>query len=254
MVLIAVTISRQETEWSLPGIPWFNFVKDEKVPMLEQGGIEGPEAKSYQKNWTRGHPGPRRYITYLAKKRNRAVELALEKYPETTDVMMCDTYYTNQIAPLKVLTRDYQRLQEMKVTSALGGATWGLIRTRPSDFFRPRRKEWYDKWGVPDLTFTPYGWKPEKDKVLGGLLNPPLSGLFHTSSLSGISIWPRSAWDKGARYGVFDDLHGCEHNYFFEHSGIPRYTDFNAEFYRRVSYSFLKALRCSVNLGRFIQK
>jgi len=253
MNLVAVTISRHEETWHVLDMPWFNFVKNEDVPMLEEGGISGLNAKEYQKDWSRNNQGPRRYITYLASKRNMAVKLALERYPDATDVLMCDTYYLKQLDGLKSLISDYGVLERQGFAVALGGAVWGKIRTRIKDFLYIK-PEWYDKWGVPDLAFTPYGWTPEKDRVLGNLLNPPIPGLFHTSSLPGVAIWPREIWDKGARYGVFDDLHGCEHNYFYESARIPRYVDFNAKFWRELQYPFLKSLRCSLHLGRFIGK
>jgi hypothetical protein len=243
--IVAVTISRYPVTWNIPEVPWFCFVENVDLPLLDD---RVPDRK--EEVWARAHVGPRRYITYLAAKRNMAVKLALEKYSDSTDILMCDTYYLNQVSALKQLISDYYAVQEIE-EAALGGASWGRIRTRLEHYWKPH-KEWHDKWGVPDLMFTPYGWRPEKDNLVNSMLNPPLPGLFHTSSLTGIHIFPRTIWDKGSRYGVFNDLHGCEHNYLFEHSGIPRYTDFNAEFYRERIYPFIKCIRMTLHLRRFM--
>lgn len=254
--IVAVTISRfKNVEWFLPEIPnWFLFTENEDLPMLDQGGMSGLiGGMAYQKDWKSGNPGPRKYITYLAAKRNMAVKLALEKYPESDHVLMCDTYYVPQILQLRRLISDYMKVQKIEEAS-LGGAAWGIVRTELGHYLSHRKKDWYDKWGVPDLMFTPYGWKPESNKMMNNLWNPPLPGLFHTSSLIGVHIFPRIVWDRGTRYGVYDDLHGCEHNYFFEHSGIPRYTDLNTDFIRKNVYPFMKCLRIKLHLGRFVKR
>lgn len=259
MNLTAVTISRYSEKWDLDEVPWVNFIKNEDIPILDDGGETIRETGDKATNVKQYHVRQdkilaRNYILYLAKKRNAAVDLALQKHPETTDIMMCDTYYVHQTEPLRKLIDDYTILKRTGYTLALGGAVWGIIRTRLKDYFTRQRVEWYDKWGVPDLMFTPYGWKPETGKFVMRFLNPPMEGLFHTSSLSGVAIYPRSIWDKGFRYAVFDDLHGCEHNYLFESAGIPRYTDLNAEFWRSVKYPFTKCLRITLHLGRFLPK
>lgn len=38
MNLTAVTISRYEEKWNLGEVPWFNFVKNESIPILDDGG------------------------------------------------------------------------------------------------------------------------------------------------------------------------------------------------------------------------
>lgn len=231
MRLVAVTISRHEESWDLPDVPWYCLVRDEDI--LGEGSP------------------PRRYITYLAEKRNEAVKLALEKYPDATDIIICDTYYLHQIEGLNRLISDYQKIRSQGV--ALGGAIWGTIRLKLEHYFRRPRIEWYDKWAVPELAFVPYRWRPETD-VVARMFTPPLPGLYYTSALSGVAIWPRSVWDKGARFGVNDDLHGCEMNRFYESAGIPRYIDLDAVFWRRTVYPLSKCIRNTLHLGRLIGK
>ena len=263
MNLLAVTISRRQEEWLIPRIPWFCFSADESAPDLT-----AKDWASLRSNCARDPVSWRRYITYLAAKRNRAVELALSKHPETTNVILCDSYYLHQTAPLEKLIADYTRASAIRPL-ILGGAIWGYItpRVRVSDFLREHKAEWYDK-SVPEMWSAEHGWNPESEHgwssgayliahaPVGPAFDAPIRNLFKVSSVGGISIWPRRVWDEGTRFGVFEDLpHGCEFNYFFEKASLPKYIDFNAPFWREStpSYRFVKALRCSLHLGRFLQ-
>lgn len=246
--VVAVTISRSDSGSKLPDMPWHFFSGDNVAPDLPE-----IEYLSLRQSAQKNADALARYIAYLATKRNRAVEAAIEKYPETTDVMLCDSYYVHQTSALTRLISDYFELPLDSVI--LGGAVWGRIkpRTRVRDFIGRSKIEWYDKWSYPDLRFTPFGWNPEEDFV-ARFFRPPLRGLYRVSSIGGVSIWPRSVWEAGTRFGVFEDMHGCELNYFFEHASLPKYVDLNAVFRRDHSYTFAKAMRCALHPGRFVPK
>ena len=69
-------------------------------------------------------------------------------------------------------------------------------------------------------------------------------------SVSGIHIFPRSLWDEGARYGVYDDTNkGTEITYFCEKTG-GCVIDLNAFFYREKKYPLLKCIQCSIGLRK----
>lgn len=239
---MAVTISRRQ-EASLPlgsKLKWYCFTEDEEAPDL-------PE-QDYQR--IRGLE-PRRYVNYLATKRNRAVQLALERHPDAESVLICDSYYLPQRGALRKLLDDYRQARNNGYSIALGGAIWGRIRMELKDWFRFKQIEWFDKWAVPELRWTPYGWLPEKDLRLARIFQRPMKGLYRVSSLGGIAVWPRSVWDHGCRFVVPDDLHGCELNGFYESLPLPRFVDLNAIFWRKLQRPFLKCLRVSLHLGRF---
>src|SRR2546425_9394271 len=84
-VLGIYTISRKpETRNHLIPYFWLNFTEDRDPP--EIGGLDD---RARSQDWY----SSAKYVAYLADKRNRAVELLLEKCPETTDIMCIDSYY-----------------------------------------------------------------------------------------------------------------------------------------------------------------
>ena len=239
-VLGTYTISRT-AEKENPLIPyrWLNLVEDDEPP-----DIEGLDENLRHQDWY----SSAKYVAYLADKRNRAVEHLLGMYPEITDIMCLDSYYLSQADAVNRLTADYYLAGRNMV---LGGTVWGKIRTRAEDILRPRIG-WFDKWGVPELQFLPYGWDPRKD-LTTFRMRVPLDGFYRTHSVPGVHIFPRSAWENGARYGLPDDLHTCEHGFLCEESHLPSYVDFNAQFWRERSYSILHCIRNSLHAGRLLK-
>ncbi len=82
---IAVTISRQE-ETSALHIPLYCHVEESKFDRYKH---------------------QREETYYLCEKRNRAMTIALEKYPTATHVLSLDSYYVKQTQALKELIRMY---------------------------------------------------------------------------------------------------------------------------------------------------
>ena len=162
--------------------------------------------------------------------------------------MCLDSYYLSQTDSVNRLTVDYYLAGRNMI---LGGAVWGRIRTRAGDIFNPRIG-WFDKWGVPELQFLPYGWDPRKDPTTFRM-RVPLDGFYRTHSVPGVHIFPRSAWDNGARYGLPEDLHTCEHGFLCETTRLPVYVDFNAGFWRERVYSIPHCIRNSLHAGRLLK-
>lgn len=205
----AYTISLRPVKWKLK-THWLNYVDDNPISKYKDTHA---------------------YINYLAQKRNRAVESLLKKYPETTDILCCDSSYVDQTEPLSRLIYDYTYLKP-HLGIILGGAPYGPWRQRAKDIFHTKTV-FSDPWGVPELAWT----------------QPGERGFAKTRSVTGIHIFPRNLWEKGARYGVYDDVNkGTETTFFTRESGADTYIDLDAWFYRPRLYSRLKCLRVSLGL------
>src|SRR5712664_1805352 len=72
----------------------------------------------------------------------------LEKYPEASHVLMCDSYYVHQTEGLKQLIADYEKTDK---TIILGGAVWGRIRARATDLYKNNYVRWFDEWALPEF-------------------------------------------------------------------------------------------------------
>jgi hypothetical protein len=201
---------------------------------------------------------PQKYIEYTSSRRNAAVEKALEAHPETTDLMMVDSYYVgqfdgihfrDQFLEISHLASDYYLAKNsLSEPFILGAATWGKVRTRLLQYLR-NKTDFYDKWADPCVRWMPRGWRPENDG-LAARFTVPVKGFYRVHSVGGCYIFSRRLWDRGVRYGVPDDLHGCEHNYLCETSGAKVFLDLNAELWREKRYSFVKCLRCTLGEQR----
>ena len=183
----------------------------------------------------------REKLQYRADRRNEAVKITLEKWPETTDLMMLDSFYIGETRALIELIETYRKLES---PACLGPAIWARLRTTISQVFHSETR-FYDAWATPELRWCPYGWRPEKD-VLTSQEIMPVKGFYKVSSIGGCYLFPRSIWDKGTRFSVPEDLHGCEHNGFHASHNLPKYIDFNTEMFRVKAYSLAKCVRCSI--------
>lgn len=244
MNLTAVTISMKPETWELPEYNWFNYVED--VPLPE---LTADELEYYDKKVVAERLGLVKWVTYLGKKRNRAVSAALERFPDTTDVMICDSRYVHQVDSVKRLISHYEKLQSLGYDGCIAGSTWGYHITTVSSWFK-HDYVWYDSWAVPEMKDARFGEVPQN---LAGN-SAPFSGLVSTSSLMSCAIVPRREWDNGARFQPDPLLRGCEINGFWESIPIPKYTDLDVVFWRHTIYSFAKCVRVSLHLGRFIGK
>src|SRR6267143_734814 len=76
--------------------------------------------------------------------------------------------------------------------------------------------------------------------------DPPLITIPCSLCRRGILV-PADYLGERDRYGTPEDLHGCEHNWFCEHSDIPIFLDLNVKVWRKTRYSLLKCARCSIS-------
>ncbi len=180
-------------------------------------------------------------IDYLAKRRNKAVEITLEKYPSATDILMIDSYYVPQNKAVEKLIEDYRIIDRNMI---LGATIWAKLRTRISQIFH-NHLQFYDQWAVPEARFLSPNFNPSRDWLTSRFI-VPLKGLYRVCSVGGCYIFPRKLWDDGLRYATISDLHGCEHNYLCESTYTPKYLDFNVKLYRKKIYSIIKCVRCSL--------
>jgi len=209
MQLTACCISTKEEHWQLE-IPFFCLSEP------------GP-------SW--GRIKDRNRIDFLADKQNRSLEKALTKFPETTDILWIDSYYLDQANAIQQLVMDYERLSGIRGNLILGGATLCHDRTRIR-----YKVNYYDTWSTPEL----------EGKHFQSDLSDVHNGPERVSSVGGVYIFPRTVWEKHHYQSPepFPES-GCQHNYLCRESRLPILLDWSALFWRNVSYSVLKRLRCS---------
>lgn len=227
--VIAVAISPKPEEWRIESIPFFCYTEGWK-PFGRTVVRDGKEQLAIT----------RERIEYLAERRNKAVEQALRMHPDAAHILMIDVDYLHQVDAVTRLVHNYQKCDEPMI---LGATTWGVFRNG----IRP--KIWYyDSWSSIEARYIPLEFKPETD-VLVSHFKRPLPSLMPVRSVGGCYIFPRRVWDEGVRYGVVDDLHGCEHNYLCEKSGLPIYLDFSVRMWHHVTPSpWKKRLRGSLGI------
>lgn len=210
MQLTAVCISTKEEHWELD-IPFFCLSE----PGPSWGRVKDPKR-----------------IDYLADKQNRALEKALTHFPETTHILWIDSYYLGQTDAIHKLVNDFEPLSRAQGNLILGGAILCHNRTKVR-----YRISYYDTWSTPELD----------GKYFQVDLSDLHEGFEKVSSVGGVYICPRAVWElhRYQRPEPFPES-GCQHNYLCRESGLPIFLDWNALFWRNVSYSTLKRLRCSI--------
>ena len=210
MRLTAVCISTKEEHWQLE-IPFFCLSE----PGPSWGRVKDPKR-----------------IDYLADKQNRALERAMNEFPETTHVIWTDSYYLDQTNAIQRLVVDYGTVSAIHGETILGGAILCRDRTRIR-----YKVNYYDTWSTPEMD----------GKHFQSDFSDLHKGPEQVSSVGGVYIFPRTVWENHhyQRPEPFPES-GCQHNYLCRESRLPILLDWNALFWRNVSYSVLKRLRCSI--------
>jgi len=190
---IAVTISRQE-ETSALHIPFYCHVEESKFDRYKH---------------------QREETYYLCEKRNRAMTIALEKYPTATHVLSLDSYYVKQTQALKELIRMYEEIGDDNII--LGGPIWYYRLNRLID----NRTKFYDAWGSPELL----NIHPKDTKEFPQIVQLP--------SIGNCVIFPVWVWKK---YGFltpepFPQLGSC-YTRLCKMSGLPVLMDMKAKLVR----------------------
>jgi hypothetical protein len=218
MTITAVCISRYKEVWSLQNVPFYNYTEGWKPFQHEQ---------------------TRERVAYLAGRRNTAVERALSMFPQTKHILMIDSYYLAQARQITDLIREYLETTHSQYPSGciLGASAWILDKTRIRS-----RVRFYDGWTTPEGLRL----RPREAEVVGGFIR--------ANAVGGCYVYPKWVWEK-IRYNVPDDLHGCEHNWLCEHSGLPVFLSLNQMLWRdALVYGWPKRMRVSLHLGRLIGK
>ncbi len=214
----AVCISQHKEDWKIPNLSFLNYT----------GGW-----KPFR------HERTRERVAYLAERRNLAVSQALSAFPHTDHILMIDSYYLHQGDQIRGLIREYANMIQTDYPKGciLGASTWILDKTRVRS-----RLRFYDSWTTPEGS----NLKLHEAEKTGGIIK--------VRAVGGCYLYPRSVWEK-TRYDVPEDLHGCEHNWLCEHSGLPVYLSLNQMLWHEpVAYSMLKRLRVSLHLRRLFHK
>jgi hypothetical protein len=216
MNVTAVCVSRYTEGWNVQDIPFYNYT-------------EGWRPFQHEKTKER--------VAYLAERRNTAVSKALNVFPQTQHILMIDSYYVDQENQILKLVQEYAKktLVEFPEGCILGASTWILDKTKIRSRFR-----FYDGWTTPEALE----------------LNPTLiqkqGGVIPVKAVGGCYLCPRSVWEK-THYGVPEDLHGCEHNWLCEQSGLPVFLSLNEMLWRKpLIYPLSKRVRVTLHLGRLV--
>jgi len=216
MRISAVCISRNQETWDLQSIPFYNYT-------------EGWRPFEHEKTIER--------VAYLAERRNNAITKALSILPETKHVLMIDSYYLQQKEQVSKLIDEYSELTltTYQTGCILGASTWIHDETRIRS-----KNRFYDYWTTPE------GIRLKLDEV------EKKGGMIEVKAVGGCYLYPRWVWER-TRYGVSEDLHGCEHNWLCERSSIPVFLTLNERLWRKpATYQWSKRIRMSAHLGRLI--
>lgn len=191
---------------------------------------------NYTQGWKPfGHEKTTERVSYLAERRNGAVAETLDLYPETKHVLMIDSYYLQQEEQIRKLLEEYTEMTRAnhKEGCILGASSWIYDKTR----VRPKYR-FYDGWTTPE------GLSVRLDEAVRD------GGVIRVKAVGGCYLYPRWVWEK-IQYGIPEDLHGCEHNWLCEHSGLPVILSLSQRLWRQpIIYSMGKRIRMSLHLGR----
>ena len=214
--ICAVCISRNQETWEIQELPFYNYTEGWKPFQHEQ---------------------TKERIAYLAQRRNIAVAQGLKLFPETKHILMIDSYYLHQVEQIRGLIADYAK---MTLSNHAGGCILGAS-TCFYDLRRIRSQyRFYDGWTTPEGN----GLKLAEVELRGGVNK--------VKSVGSCYLYPRWVWERH-HYGVPEDLHGCEHNWLCELSGLPVYLSLDQRLSRGpIQYPWMKRIRVSLHLGRFL--
>ncbi len=219
--ITAVCISREPESWHIPSIPYY----------------------CYTAGWEPyGRDKTKERVAYLARRRNQALALALESYPDTEHVLMIDSYYLGQTRSIANLLDEYDQCDGI-----LGASTWIVDKTR----IRAKNR-FFDNWTTPECAevLLPRAYVTRPSQYLKEYHSK--NGWTSVRAVGACYLYPLSVWKKNG-YKV-PSTGGCEHNYLCEMSGLPVWLSLNVGFWREPSaYTWTKRIRCSLHLGRFVR-
>lgn len=165
----------------------------------------------------------RERVGYLADKQTRAISDALARFSETSHILWCDSYYLSQKQALMTLINNYGKGDKI-----VGGAV--LCRYRLNF---PTKIRYYDTWCTPEYTTI--------------TKRPPYHGHHLVSGVGAVYLFPRSTFEK-VGYGIPEPFpeSGCHHNFLCRESGLPIFIDWDAVFWRTLSFPLPKRIKRSI--------
>ncbi len=216
MRVTAVCISRNAEAWNFQDIPFYNYTEGWKPFQHEQ---------------------TTQRVAYLAERRNAAVARALSRFPQSEHILMIDSYYVHQEKQIEGLIERYAKMIRSDYANGciLGASTWVRDKTRVRSVLR-----FYDGWTTPEAS------KLKLEDVEAS------AEITKVAAVGACYLYPRWVWQK-VGYDVFEDLHGCEHNWLCERSGLPVFLSFAEKLWRDpIVYPWRKRIRMTLHLRRFL--
>ncbi len=214
--IVAVCISKRPEEWSVSEILFYCHTEGYREFQ------SFPPLKTIER------------IEYLAERRNKANQRALELYPRTEYIFSVDSYHVTRVTEILRLVSEYQKRNRDIV---LGGAPWFHDTS-----VWPARRRFWDTWATPELTDIPVGRE----------------GWLKVRGCGGFTIYPRWLWEERG-FGVpypFPES-GCEVNYLCNDPRIETYVTLNVKPERATPKELLSKplshrLRTRLALGRLL--
>jgi len=163
----AVCISRKAEHWRVPEIPFYCYTKGWR-----------PITHHDNKNRTR--------LEYITERYNLAVRGGLALYPETTHILIIDSYYLNFASEIKEFLQSYK---DRGATSLVMGASiWYWDRSH----FRPCIR-YYDTASATEM----------RDRKWFKIEDLP-KGLIRVSGVGACWILPREVWESSGGFVIPD--------------------------------------------------
>jgi hypothetical protein len=165
--ITAVCISRKAEHWKVPAIPFYCYTKGWK-----------PIVHHDNKDITR--------LEYITERYNAAIREGLSLYPETSHILVIDSYYLNFASEIKELLRSYE--DRGAASEAMGASIWYWDRSHVRSCIR-----YYDTASA--IKMRQRKWSKTKELP---------NGLMRVSGVGGCWILPRKTWEQSAGFVIRD--------------------------------------------------
>lgn len=169
-----------------------------------------PEEKRMER--TKTYESDLRRVLHITELKNQCLREALERFPETSHLVMVESYYLKQEAAIKKLIRRYMDIANENLI--LGAPVWIFLKDRMLT-----KQVFYDGWACPELAFYDRTGSPE------------LPTLVQVSSVGSCLIFPRWVWEK-TRFANPEYPKKIYYNWLCENSGCPVIVDMSITFFR----------------------
>jgi hypothetical protein len=161
--VVAVCISKHPEKWFVSEIPFYCHT-------------EGYEEIIYH------NKGDLDRLNYLTERYNRAVQRALEEYPNTDHILIVDSYYLSFATEIRGLLATYSHLDK----SILGASIWFWNRSHLRPFI-----QYYDTLSVREM----------RNRKWYSVEKLP-KGLLSVSGVGACFILPRFVWERSGGFFI----------------------------------------------------